>query len=48
LPAAALQGSDDKKIAFAVEVVLEPGRTQISVGVLDDHSKTTGFERMSI
>ncbi|HYS53510.1 MAG TPA: VWA domain-containing protein [Thermoanaerobaculia bacterium] len=47
-PAAALQAAGDKQLTFAVEVVLEPGRTQISVGVLDDRSKTTGYERVSI
>ena len=47
-PAAALQAAGDRQLTFAVEVVLEPGRNQISVGVLDDQSKTTGYDRVSI
>ena len=47
-PAAALQAAGDKQLTFAVDVVLEPGRTQISVGVLDDRSKATGYDRVSI
>ena len=47
-PAAALQAAGDRQLTFAVDVVLEPGRTQISVGVLDDRSKATGYDRVSI
>jgi VWFA-related protein len=47
-PAAALQAAGERQLTFAVEVVLEPGRNQISVGVLDDQSKTTGYDRVSI
>jgi hypothetical protein len=31
-----------------VNVVLEPGRSQISVGVMDDHSHEKGFDRVRI
>ncbi|MDQ6801004.1 MAG: hypothetical protein M3041_09225 [Acidobacteriota bacterium] len=47
-PVAVLQAAGDRQLTFAVEVVLEPGRNQISVGVLDDQSKTTGYDRVSI
>jgi hypothetical protein len=47
-PAGALQALGDRQLTFAVEVVLEPGRNQISVGVVDDQSKTTGYDRVSI
>jgi hypothetical protein len=47
-PAAALQAAGDRQLTFAVDVVLEPGRNQISVGVMDDASKATGFDRVSI
>ena len=47
-PAEALKGAEDKKLTFAVDVVLEPGRTQISVGVLDDKSEMTGYDRVTI
>ena len=47
-PVAALQAAGDRQLTFAVDVVLDPGRTQISVGVLDEKSQATGYERVSI
>jgi VWFA-related protein len=35
----------DKTIGFNVEVVMKPGRNQISVGVLDQRSQQTGFAK---
>jgi len=47
-PAAALSAAGDRQLTFAVDVVLEPGLNQISVGVLDDRSHATGYDRVSI
>jgi len=47
-PVEALQAAGDRKVTFAVDVVLEAGRTQISVGVLDLRSETTGYDRVSV
>jgi VWFA-related protein len=35
-------------LTFRVNVVLEPGRSQISIGVMDEHSHEKGFDRVSI
>jgi VWFA-related protein len=43
-PADALPYLAEKNVTFAVDVVLEPGRDQISIGVMDVRSKSTGFE----
>ncbi|HVR40809.1 MAG TPA: VWA domain-containing protein [Thermoanaerobaculia bacterium] len=47
-PADALPHLIEKSVTFAVDVVLEPGRNQISVGVMDQQSAQTGYERVSI
>ncbi len=47
-PSGALQSAGDRQITFAVDVLLESGLNQISVGVLDDRSKLTGYDRISI
>jgi VWFA-related protein len=47
-PADALMNAGDKAITFRVNVVLEPGRYQISVGVLDEKSQEKGFDRVSL
>jgi VWFA-related protein len=47
-PAAALNQAGDKKLTFRVNVVLEPGRSQISIGVMDEHSREKGFDRVSV
>jgi VWFA-related protein len=47
-PAEQLPQMIDKTFGFNVEVVLKPGRNQISVGVIDARSKQTGFAKTSI
>jgi VWFA-related protein len=47
-PAEQLPEMIDKTFGFNVEVVLKPGRNQISVGVIDARSKQTGFAKTSI
>ncbi|HVR40810.1 MAG TPA: VWA domain-containing protein, partial [Thermoanaerobaculia bacterium] len=47
-PADALPHLIEKNVTFAVDVVLEQGRDQISVGVMDQRSEQTGYERMTI
>jgi len=39
---------DDRKMTFAIEVVLEKGRDLISVGVLDHRSQATGFSKIGL
>jgi VWFA-related protein len=43
--AEALKG---KTITFVVDVLVPAGLTQISVGVIDQHSQQTGFDRVSL
>jgi VWFA-related protein len=38
----------DRPMVFAMEVVLEKGRDQISVGVLDHRSQATGFSKIAM
>jgi hypothetical protein len=38
----------DKAINYTFDVVLEPGSTRISVGVVDQNSKKTGFQRVEV
>lgn len=47
-PADAAVQSGNNALTFRVNVVLEPGRSQISVGVLDEKSQETGFDRVSV
>jgi VWFA-related protein len=47
-PATVLNQAGDKKLTFRVNVVLEPGRSQISIGVMDEHSHAKGFDRVSV
>jgi VWFA-related protein len=47
-PAGALEHAGDKPLTFRVNVVLEPGRSQISVGVMDEKSQAKGFDRVSV
>jgi VWFA-related protein len=35
-------------LTFRVNVILEPGRSQISIGVMDEHSHEKGFDRVRI
>ena len=47
-PAAALDQMKGKTIGFAVEVFIPQGLNQVSVGVMDERSQATGFERLTI
>lgn len=47
-PADVLAGAGEKALTFRVNVVLEPGRYQISVGVIDEKSQEKGFDRVSV
>ncbi len=47
-PAAALPQILEKSIGFRVDVTLIPGRTQVSVGVLDQNSEQTGYAKIAI
>jgi VWFA-related protein len=47
-PAGAAMHAGDKSLTFRVNVVLLPGRSQISVGVIDEQSHEKGFERLSV
>ena len=47
-PAEKMPSILDKTVEFVVEVVMNPGRTQISVGVIDQHSQQTGFAKAAI
>jgi hypothetical protein len=38
----------DQSLTYAVDVALEPGRTQVSIGVMDQRSEKTGFGRIQI
>ena len=40
-----MQKMSDKMIGFAVDVVVKPGRNQISVGVVDQRTQQTGFAK---
>lgn len=47
-PAEAVPHLIEKSVTFAVDVVMEKGRTQLSVGVIDITSKKTGFAVIAI
>jgi hypothetical protein len=47
-PAAALEDSKVREIDFVIDVTMDPGRSHISVGVVDQKSKKTGFERIEV
>jgi VWFA-related protein len=47
-PADALPYLAEKSVTFAVDVVLEAGRDQISIGVVDPKSNRTGFAKISV
>jgi VWFA-related protein len=47
-PADAVRRAGNKALTFRVNVVLEPGRSQISVGVMDEKSQEKGFGRLSV
>jgi VWFA-related protein len=47
-PPGALAQLKDRKMTFALDVVLEKGRDQISVGVLDHRSQATVFSKIAM
>ena len=47
-PAEALPYLAGKSMTFAVDVMLDPGRNQISIGVLDQKSNKTGFAKIAV
>jgi len=47
-PADVVNRAGDKALTFRVNVVLQPGRSQISVGVIDEKSQEKGFDRLSV
>jgi VWFA-related protein len=47
-PAGALPALMEKSITYNVDVELEPGRKQISVGVVDQKSERAGFEKIGV
>ncbi len=47
-PAAAMDKAGDRKMNYAIDVVLDPGPARISVGVVDRRSKKTGFARIEV
>lgn len=47
-PADAVRRAGDKALTFRVNVVLEPGRSQISIGVMDEKSQEKGFGRVTV
>jgi len=47
-PVAALEDSKVREIDFVIDVTMDPGREHISVGVVDQKSKKTGFERIEV
>lgn len=40
--------AQDRNISYSFDVLLEPGSTRISVGVVDQKSKKTGFQRVEV
>lgn len=47
-PPGALEHGRGKSMTYMLEVLLPPGYNQISVGVVDDKTEQTGFERITI
>ena len=47
-PAGQFEALKSKTITFAVDVMLPAGVNQISVGVMDEKSQQTGFERITL
>jgi hypothetical protein len=47
-PAADMSQYINESLTYAVEVSMEPGRNQVSIGVMDQRSEKTGFGRISI
>jgi hypothetical protein len=47
-PAEALPSLMEKSITYKVNVVMEPNRSQISIGVMDQRSEERGFDRLGV
>ncbi|MCU1231154.1 MAG: hypothetical protein JWO97_4038 [Acidobacteria bacterium] len=47
-PAEALPSLMEKSITYKVNVIMEPGRSQISIGVMDQRSEQRGFDRLGV
>jgi hypothetical protein len=47
-PAAAIEKAGDRKMNYAIDVVVDPGPARISVGVTDHRSKKAGFTRIEV
>lgn len=47
-PAAAQTQAGERPIDFVVDVMMDAGRSHISVGVIDHRSKKTGFQRIEV
>ena len=47
-PADSVSEDDDRTITYSIDVTMEPGASIISVGVIDQGSKKTGYERINV
>ena len=47
-PAATAIEDDERTMTYSIDVTMEPGASQISVGVVDQRSKKTGYERIGV
>lgn len=47
-PADSVAEDDERTMTYSIEVTLQPGTSQISVGVVDHGSQKTGFERIAM
>lgn len=46
--AADVPEGDERTMTYSIDVTMEPGASQISVGVVDQKSKKTGYERIEV
>jgi VWFA-related protein len=47
-PADALPGLVEKSVTYKLNVTMDPGRTRISVGVMDQRSEQRGFQKLAL
>jgi VWFA-related protein len=47
-PAATVPEDDERTMTYSIDVTMEPGASQISVGVVDQRSKKTGYEIIGV
>lgn len=47
-PASTAGVDDERTMTYSIDVTMEPGASQISVGVVDQRSKKTGYERIGV